>query len=71
MEKKDMSGVRACPIGGVPKSEIELNNRRFHLLERKIDELSNIIINLQKRLLTLESRSQSTDDPFMYPPPTL
>jgi hypothetical protein len=70
------SSIRACPIGGKPKSEQEANDRRFHLLERKIEELSNTIIILQERITTLEreryrfSRTPSflTGDPFIFPP---
>lgn len=77
MEKpSDFSGVRVCPINGKPKSEKEENDVRFKLLERKVDELHNIITILQERITTLEneryrfSRTPSflTGDPFVFPP---
>jgi hypothetical protein len=77
IDMKDLSGVRACPINSKPKSEKEENNARFNFLERKVDELNNIIILLQERVNTLErerhrfSRTPSflTGDPFIFPPP--
>lgn len=62
------SNIRAC--------EQEVNDRRFQLLERKIEELSNTIIILQERITTFEreryrfSRTPSflTGDPFVFPP---
>lgn len=76
-EEKDINGLRLCSINGKPKSETEENNTRIHLLERKVDELYNMIILLQERITTLErekyrfSRTPSflTGDPFMFPPP--
>lgn len=70
------SGVRCCPIGGRPKSEKEENDVKIKLLERKVDELHNMIVLLQERITTLEgeryrfSRTPSflTGDPFVFPP---
>lgn len=72
----NLLGVRLCSINGKPKSETEEHNARIHLLERKVDELHNMIVLLQDRITSLErsnyrySRTPSflTGDPFMFPP---
>jgi hypothetical protein len=51
---KDRSGIRACGIYGRPKSNQEANEIKLKLLERRTDELMNMIVILQERIISLE-----------------
>lgn len=79
MDKKEELNLLDEPlhyIDGMVKSEKEENEARMKLLERKVNELHNMIVLLQDRITSLErsnyrsARGPSflTGDPFMFPP---
>lgn len=79
MDKKEENDFLNEPlhyIDGVIKSEKQENEAKFKLLERKVNELHNIITLLQDRIASLErtnyrnARGPSffTGDPFIFPP---
>jgi hypothetical protein len=79
MDKKEENNFLDEPIhyiDGIVKSEKEETEARMKLLERKVNELHNMIVLLQERITYLErsnyrnARGPSffTGDPFIFPP---
>jgi hypothetical protein len=75
MDKNKESFVKSCPINPFTSEEDSLQ-LKIHLLERKVEELSSMMVILQDRITSLErsnyryARTPSflTGDPFMFPP---
>jgi len=79
MDKKEEIDLLDEPlhyIDGAIKSEKEETEARMKLLERKVNELHNMIVLLQDRIASLERTNYRnvrgpsflTGDPFMFPP---
>lgn len=79
MDKKEENNFLDEPlhyIDGAIKSEKEEHEARIKLLERKVNELHNMISLLQDRITLLERANYNTmrgpsfftGDPFIFPP---
>lgn len=74
-KNKEESFIKSYPINHSTSEEDTLKVK-IHLLERKVEELSNMMVLLQDRITYLErsnyrySRTPSflMGDPFMFPP---
>jgi hypothetical protein len=76
MDKNNEKGfINICPINPVKSEEDEMK-LKIHLLERKVEELTNMMVLLQERITSLERTNYRsmrgpsflTGDPFMFPP---